>query len=228
MVGVGCKRFLKLFIIFMVLMPVTFAFAAIEFSTENTIYRAASSGIVFLEKPYYATQITFSNGFLMFSSFNYGSGTWGSIGFSCETETANMTLNAVQKDYLKYTVTATTSTTSITKTYLGSKGKPTSVVGADSWGYSSVNKMITVSVTHSSPQIIEFEWENIVPNSTQNKWVRRAFFPAMAFGSIIVVVMAAFMVMQGLAGNVDLEIIKNIIAISILLILGIIIGTQLT
>ena len=160
MVGVGCKRFLKLFIIFMVFMPVTFAFAAIEFSTENTIYRAASCGIVFLESPYSATSFTFSDGFLMFSNFNYGSGNLGSIGFSCLTETANMTVNVVEDEYLKYTVDAPSMVTSVTKIYCGNKGKPESVEGAYSWNFNSVSKILTISVFHNSPQTVEVGWKS--------------------------------------------------------------------
>ena len=216
------KRLSKVLIIFIVLIPVPLVFASIYFNTENVIYRASSGGIIFLEQSYYATQTTFSDGFLMFSNFNYGSGTWGSIGFSCETETANMTVNAVQRNYLKYTVNAPTSTTSITKIYLGNKGSPTNVVGANTLGYSIGAKTLTVSIIHSSPQEIEMEWK---PELSKT-WIRNALFPALSFASIILVVMAGAVMMNALSGNVDPEMIKNIIAVAIVLTLAIIIGVR--
>ena len=217
------KRLSKVLIIFIVLTPVPIVFASIYFNTENVIYRASSGGIIFLEQPYYATQTTFSDGFLMFSNFNYGSGTWGSIGFSCLTEAANMTVNAVKSNYLKYTVDAPTSTTSITKIYLGSKGRPTSVVGAESWDYNSFNKTITISVIHSSPQEIDFEWDAV---DLSKEWMKTVLFPTLSFASIILVVMAGAVMMNALSGNVDPEMIKNIITVAIVLTLAIIIGVR--
>ena len=226
MVGVGCKRFLKLFIIFKVLMPVTFAFAAIEFSTENTIYRASSCGIVFLASPYSATSFTFSDGFLMFSGFNYGSGTWGTIGFSCETEIANMTVNIVQNSYLKYTVDAPTSTTSITKVYLGSKGSPTSVVGADSWEYSSVNKTLTVSNLHSSPQEIEFEWENVINEEADE--IYSSLMEAYGIAALIPLLLVCVAIVGALNGNIDQAVMGVILKMCLLMILTMVILARLS
>ena len=224
MVGIGCKRFLRLFIIFMVFMPVTFAFAAIEFSTENTIYRASSCGIVFLESPYSATSFTFSDGFLMFSGFNYGSENWGSIGFSCQTENANMTVNVVRNNYLKYTVDAPTSTISITKIYLGNnRRRPTDVIGATSWGYNAVNKILTVSITHNSPQEIELEWGN----NFEKEWVNTLLLPAMGFSSLIILVAIAVMVMNSFSGVIDPTMIKDILLFVVSIILAVVIVVRM-
>ena len=61
-------------------------------------------------------------------------------------------------DKLTFTVSAPSGGTSTTKVYCGSKGKPTSVTGADSWSYDSDTKICTVSVTHSSSQTVTLDW----------------------------------------------------------------------
>ena len=213
------KRLSKVLIIFIVLAPIPFVFASIYFNTENVIYRASSGGIIFLEQPYYATQVTFSDGFLMFSNFNYGSGNQGSIGFSCQTEDANMTVNVVRNNYLKYTVDALTFTTSVTKIYLGDQRRPTDVIGATSFWYNGVNNILTVSITHNSPQEIELGWDYF----SVGDWVDTLLLPAMGFSSLIILVAIAVMIMNGFSGAIDPTMIKDILLFALYIVITIVI-----
>ena len=216
------KRLSKVLIIFIVLAPISFAFAAIDIKTENTIYRAASSGIVFLEKPYYATQITFLDGFLMFSNFNYGSGNQGSMGFSCQTETANMTVNIVEDEYLKYTVDAPSMTTSVTKIYCGNKRRPERVGGSYSWGFNSVSKILTVSVFHNSPQTVEVEWGS---QATLDRYILNLDYLDML--SLVPFIFVCGMVLGAImTGRLDTEMVVLLIGASAVISLALVILTR--
>ena len=153
------KKLAKVFIILIIAIPIPFAIASMYCNTENVIYGTFSGGKIFLEKPFYTTKISFSNDFLMFENFNYGSDIWVDIGFSCKNTDASMTINNVENDYITYTVGAPRLTESKTKIYCWNKGKPESVFGSNSWSYNSGNTTLLVtSMIHYRPQEIIVDW----------------------------------------------------------------------
>jgi len=59
---------------------------------------------------------------------------------------------------LKFKIIAPSGNTTTTKIYCGSKGEPIKVVGANSWSYDAVTKILTILITHSSAQNVEVYW----------------------------------------------------------------------
>ena len=105
---------------------------------------------------------------MVFSNFNYGFGEWGTIGFLCETVNATMTIDYVNPSStltkISYTAIAGQGVESTTKIFVGNKGEPMTLEGANDWSYDSVTKVITVTITHSSSQKIIISWDKKDPN----------------------------------------------------------------
>jgi hypothetical protein len=62
---------------------------------------------------------------------------------------------------LSFTVSAPSGTSSTTKVYVGDKGEPSSVFGADFWSYDNSTKILTILSTHSSLIQIIIWWESM-------------------------------------------------------------------
>lgn len=71
---------------------------------------------------------------------------------------ADITSLSYSSSKLTFTVSASSGTTSITKVYVGDKGKPTSVSGATSWSYDATTKTLIIIIIHSSSQTVILEW----------------------------------------------------------------------
>jgi len=79
------------------------------------------------------------------------------------------------------TVSASSGVTSTTQISCGSYEKPTEVIGASSWSYDSSNKILSISVQHSSDANIEVRWV-IAPLSKPLGYVRQiwtGFLPVL-------------------------------------------------
>jgi len=63
---------------------------------------------------------------------------------------------------LNFTISAPSGITSSTRIYVGDKGEPTSVSGADSWSYDDSVKILTINVAHSDSAQIIISWEETV------------------------------------------------------------------
>ena len=163
-----------------------------------------------------ATRIYFSDGYLMVN----GLGAFGSIGFSCETATANMTVTKVVSDEITYMINAATDVTSTTKIYIGSKGKPTEVSGSTSWSYSSSLKVVTVSVLHQSPADITLNWEDDENDKAHSRLVD-SFGGNMDLLWLIVSLMAAGLMLSALKGiPVDPVILAELVVGTIIVYIG--------
>jgi len=213
------KGFYPLLLIIVFTSLISFAFASISFDGGGIIYRGANKGDIFFSVDYGASKMYFDNGFLMINNLN---GLFSSIGFSCDTATANMTITKIKADELDYTVNAPTDVTSITKIYAGSKGLPSDLSGSTSWSYNSNLKIVTVNVLHQSPSNIIIEWKTDVVQD----WIIKAYHPAVDMMGVVLLIMATiviFSVLQGLP--VDMELIVQAVLATIILSLGIYILT---
>ena len=171
-----------------------------------------------------ATQIYYQDGYLMINNL----GAFSSIGFSCETDTANMTVTKVASDELTYTVNAATDVESTTKIYVGSKGRPTNVTGSTSWSYSSALKVVTVDVTHQSPADIAFTWEaNVVDKEPVSDWLEGAFYPVAEMMGICLVVMGAALIFGAMNNTFEIGIVVDLLKVAIIMSIGIWIMLQL-
>lgn len=72
---------------------------------------------------------------------------------------AKITSLSATSNQLTFTVSSPSGTTSTTKIYCGSLGKPRSVRGATTWEYNATTKILTVTVVHSSSTIITLKWK---------------------------------------------------------------------
>ena len=137
-------------------------------SKPGVIYQFSDGGIVKFSISFSASKIYYDNNFLVINNFNYGFGDWGQIGFSCETVNATMTVNYVNPSSsltkVSYTTNAGEGVESITKIFVGNKGEPKTLDGANDWSYDSTNKIITVTILHSSSQKIIIIWDKAYSN----------------------------------------------------------------
>ena len=194
----------------------SFVFASISVSGDNIKYHGANKGDIFFDVVYGASSIYFDSGMLMLNNLN---GLFSSIGFSCDTATANMTITKIESDEIDYTVNAETDVTSVTKIYVGSKGRPSNVSGATSWSYNSNLKIITVNVLHQSPADIGLEWtesDDGVPD-----WIIRSYSANMDMLWIMVFLMAAGLMLITLRG-IPLEpiLVIQLVIVSVMVFMG--------
>ena len=173
---------------------------------------------------YSASRVYFSEGYLMVNNF----GSFSSIGFMCDTTTANMTITKVASDEITYTVNAATDVHSITKIYVGQKGKPSEVSGASSWSYSSSLNVVTVNVTHQSPADVVFMWENVPIEEDQvGKWFEKAFYPVVEMMGLTLVVMGAALVFGAMNNTFEMKVVIDILKVAIIMAIGIWIAIRL-
>lgn len=132
----------------------TLAYASISISKGIT-YSTQDGGNIFFNFDFSTSRLYFDNGVLMVNSLN---GVFSSMGFRCETESANMTITKISMDEIRFTVDAPSDTTSITKIKSNYITKPADIQGCSSWSYSIFTKTITINVLHNSPANIIISW----------------------------------------------------------------------
>jgi hypothetical protein len=72
-------------------------------------------------------------------------------------------------DKLSFTVSAPNETTSTNEIYVGQKGSPVQVSGADAWSYDSAAQIVTISIKHIGPKEVTVYWREssgIPPTTT--------------------------------------------------------------
>ena len=84
---------------------------------------------------------------------------------------------------LTLTISCPSGTTSTSKVYCGSKGKPQIVRGATTWSWDENTKVATITVQHTSPQQVEVDWEAIEKRMSV---AFRLFLPLMGIGVVLV------------------------------------------
>ena len=195
-------------IIFLPLL-IQYAHCPILFNTKTTPYHATGCGNIFFSRKFYANSIYFSNKFVYATFFDYGYQTFNIIGFSCETESANMTINRVSKTKITYTVEAPTSTESVTKIYIGEIGEPNKVTGCNTWSFDKTKNIIEITVIHNSPQDITI---NLQPIN-----ISKIVFPAVEMLGTVIFVAAVSIIFSAINGTpIDMDIIPQILMIAII------------
>lgn len=195
------KGFYPLLLITVFALMAPFAFASISVKGGEIKYVASNKGDMFFSVDYTSSKIYFDNGFLMLNNLN---GLFSSIGFSCDTATANMTITKIASMEIDYTVNAPTEVTSTTKIYVGSKGRPSNVTGATSWSYNSNLKIVTVNVLHQSPSDIGLEWSYDASQERIDAFTGSIYQALGRIGSILTI-MSISMVIGVLTGKFEFE-----------------------
>lgn len=221
------RRIAPLLLLVLFFSLVSFVFASISFSGGGALpinYVASSKGPIMFDIDFTSSRVYLSNGYLRINNM----GAFGSIGFSCETAAANMTITEVASDEVAYTVNAATDVTSTTKIYVGSKGRPSEVSGSTSWSYSSDLKVVTVNVLHQSPADIVFLWENNPGEDDQvDKWFEKAFYPIAEMMGLTLIVMGAALVFGAMNNTFEMQVVVDILKVAIIMAIGIWIMTHL-
>jgi len=85
---------------------------------------------------------------------------WYFNGYGFQVQNGNMTITdfGFARDKLVFILNAPSGTISTANIYVRDKGKPLNVRGTANWTYNEVTKVLTVYVTHKSPQQIEVLW----------------------------------------------------------------------
>lgn len=144
-------------------------------------------------------------------------GYWYFDSYGFQVTNANMTITQFfTDDKLIFDLTATTGTTSTTNIYLAGKGEPTKVLGATTWGYNPTTNIITISVTHASPETLEIIWY-VAKISFLN--IIYVSLPILALIPLIMLVMLAIAVFQGGGINIDTDYIL-VVYISVFIVIG--------
>ena len=178
---------------------VSVASANISVSGGGTLpinYVVLNKGIIMFDVDYSTSRIYFADGYLMVNKMD----AFSSIGFSCETISANMTITKLSSDEITYTVNAETDVMSTTKIFLGSKGKPSEVSGG-AWSYSSSLKVVTVTVLHRSPADIALIWDGDSFNDVARSRLVGSLGGNMDLLWLIVSLMAAGLMLSAIRGT---------------------------
>lgn len=122
-----------------------------DVSTDWRFYSGSTSdsGPIFFSDAFTCTSITQSGSLVRFAGFNMDY-SWGSIGFSCDTSTANMTIQTVNSTTIEYRANAPSGVSS-SQIYTGGKGGPSSVTGVLNWTYANATDIILTYQNHTSP-----------------------------------------------------------------------------
>lgn len=159
---------LGLFVIMASLFVPVYSSHAALVSKPGVIYQFPNGGIVKFSNAFSASKLYYENDLLVINNFYFGFGDWGTVGFSCETVNATMTINYVNPasslTKISYTVYADEGIESVTKIFVGNKGKPKTLDGANDWSYDLASKIITVTITHSSSQKVIITWDQAYSN----------------------------------------------------------------
>lgn len=210
------KKRIKLLlpILFLIFISLPIVFATITFKTTNTIYRTSGGGIIQFDKNFYASRLYFKDGLLYIENFNYGSKTWSKIGFSCDSSTANMTIKSVAENSIKYTVNAPDSIQSTTKVFVNDKGRPKTIDGCASWDYNPASKVVDVKILHHSP-------EDVTITFISYTQIKQSYFDVISSSGIVLITLVITAIILALNGNLNIEILKALVFVAVLLSLGV-------
>ena len=176
-----------------------FAYSDI-FLGKSIIFKAGEGGPIMFDVDITASKLYFANNYLMIINAN---NIFNQIGFSCPEENANITITKIDSIEIHYTVNAPTYTFSVTKIYVGNKGKPLDVSGDLSWSYNSNLKIVTVNVLHQSPSNIILEWAD-----NENEYVddfTRSIYKSLGLLGSIFSIMSVSLLVGVLMGRFEIE-----------------------
>lgn len=134
-------------ILFLLFIPTAYA----SFTVNGTfpIDSHADGGTITFNEDYTIDGLEWGDDTVRLTNFTYNGSSWSLVGFGCESLSADMLIVYVNTTRIRYNVTAPTNYTSVCYIYTGGRGEPENVTGADSWGYSSPDDLVTLSETHS-------------------------------------------------------------------------------
>lgn len=115
---------------------------------------ATHSGSVLFSDNFTATSIQLTGGLVQLTDFNMGS-LWSSLGFSMDTPSSNMTVEAVSQNSIKYEANAAPGF-SISQIDVGSRGEPDVISGV--YNYSYAAGIVTAWHNHTSPVMVFLNW----------------------------------------------------------------------
>ena len=118
-------------------------------------YRPSNSyGLIRFNTGSAVTQWAFSGDYVVFTSISVGGGlAYSSLGFSCSSN-ADMNISSVTAGSMVYVVTATAGQVSTTKIRFPSDAVITDVLNDDSYTYTDVTDVLTVTKTHGGSETI--------------------------------------------------------------------------
>ena len=181
---------------------------------KSIIFKAGEGGPIMFDVDITTSKIYFTNNYLMITNVN---NRYNQLGFSCLTENANITITKIDPTEIHYTVNAPTFTYSVTKVYVGNKGKPSDVNGDLSWSYNSNLKIVTVNVLHQSPSDIILGWE--ADDEYLEDFTGSIYRSFRTVGSIITI-MSISLLVGALTGRFEIgvvmEFVVTCVAVSIL------------
>ena len=170
------------------------------FLGKSIIFKTAEGGPIMFDVDITISGLDFENNYLMIINAN---NIYNKIGFSCPTENANITITKICSMEIHYTVNAPTYTLSVTKIYVGNKGKPLDVSGDFSWSYNSNLKIVTVNVLHQSPSNIILEWAD-----NDNEYVddfTKSIYKSLELLGSILTIMSLTLLVGALTGRFEVK-----------------------
>ena len=152
-----------------------------------SFYSTTTGGPITFSTDFIATQIQFLSNLVIFDNFNMGT-TWTELGFHCPTG-ATLQVDSVATDQIDLTTTIP-GAYSTYRVYVGGKGAPTSVSGANSWTYGSG----TVTMDLITGGAVVLSWAAVAPTAVTNLITQY-----LAVGDLSGYIIAQFTSVLGLA-----------------------------
>lgn len=123
---------------------------------------------------------------------------------------------------LSFTVLGSTGNTSTTTIYSAGRGAPGEVTGVASYSYDSGSDVLTVTVTHSSDEVVVIRWGSAIPsNVVAGYWV--IFQASFTMVALVGLVAAGSFVMIAMSGEADLPALVMVVSFAFAGVIGAII-----
>lgn len=176
-------KLLPLFILFLLVVPST---SAHNISVPTNVYFGLPAYGTYIN---FSTQQTFGD---IYRESNYWY--YDTTGF--QTQDANMTITRLEDQRITFTLEHTGPYISTTKVYVGSRGAPTTVDGANSWSYDTTTYILTISAVHFSEANINIEWPEAYPQTTALYLTYNILYFALPLAAIFILALLAALIIK--------------------------------
>lgn len=136
--------------------PISNALADMMFRKGLYFIPTDISGDIVSSLDFFVDKCTFEDNLVIFHGLNMGYGEWVKLGVNCFPQSTQITLEQISTNKIEYTIYAP-SGEGLTQIYIGSKGYPSKIRGANRVELDEETKILTVYTLHTIIKNISVE-----------------------------------------------------------------------
>lgn len=150
------KMFFVLLMLISLVLPISNALAEMMFSKGIYFLPTDISGNIVSNIDFFVDKCTFENNLVYFHGLNMGYGEWAKLGINGFPQSTQITLKQISTNKIEYNIYAP-SGEGLTQIYIGSKGYPSKILGANHVELDEETKILTVYTIHTIMKTIPVE-----------------------------------------------------------------------